>query len=125
MESEYTTVCDKCYQKTYYEVEQPCKRTITPACPTCGSRECSDPIPCPGTLRVIDNSALDPRLTPYYKSGERVEITFTYGEKTRCYIGKSTGWRPIYLEILRSGSSGGGSISPDSIASVRGLNKFR
>lgn len=35
----------------------------------------------------------------------------TNGKKNRFYIGRSTGWVPIYLEILKNNSSGGGSLS--------------
>ena len=124
MKEEYKTVCDKCYQGTWYETEQPCKRTITPACLHCGSRENSEPIPCTGTLRIIDRSELDPRLNPYYQSGERIEITHPDGEKTRCYVGRSTGWKPIYLEILKSNSSGGGSLYLEDTSTIRGLGKY-
>ena len=124
MKDEYTTVCDRCYQGTWYETEQPCKRMITPACPKCGGTEHMDAIHCPGTLRVIDRSQLDPRFTCYYKSGERVKIEYTDGTITRCYIGKSTGWKPIYLEILKSNSMGGGSLYTNNIVSITGLGKY-
>lgn len=32
------------------------------------------------------------------------------GKRNRFYIGKSTGWMPIYLEVLNSNSSGGASL---------------
>ena len=34
----------------------------------------------------------------------------TNGMKNRFYIGRSTGWLPIYLEILKSNSHGGGAM---------------
>lgn len=34
----------------------------------------------------------------------------TEGKKNRFYIGKSTGWIPIYLEILTNRSFGGGAL---------------
>lgn len=45
------------------------------------------------------------------KEGRRVEIIDKYGEKRRFYIGKSTGWIPCHLEILRINSSGGGCVT--------------
>lgn len=126
MNNEYKTVCDFCYQGTWYETEQPCKRTIWTGCSKCGSHEkISKQRPCPGTLRVIDRSRLDSQLDRFYKSGERIEITYRGGDKIRCYVGKSTGWRPVYLEISRSNSSGGGSILSDMIESIRPLGKYR
>ena len=114
--NEYKTVCNKCYRKTWYETEQPCK---------CTRWENGEPVPCGGTLKVIDNSQLDPRFTRFHETGERVEITYQDGEKVRCYIGKSTGWTPIYLEIKKSNSTGGGSLMTQGIVSIRGLGKKR
>jgi hypothetical protein len=39
--------------------------------------------------------------------GKRVEAITLYGEKLRFWVGKSTGWKPIHLEVLRSNSIGG------------------
>lgn len=112
----YKTVCNKCYRKTWYETEQPCH---------CTRFENGEEVPCGGTLKVIDNSQLDPRFTHFHETGERIEITYKNGEKIRCYIGKSTGWKPIYLEIKKSNSSGGGSLMTQGIVSIRGLGKKR
>ena len=35
---------------------------------------------------------------------------YTDGKKNRFYLGRSTGWLPVYLEILKSNSMGGGSL---------------
>lgn len=40
--------------------------------------------------------------------GFRVEVVTTYGETRRFWVGKSTGFTPIHLEICRRNSSGGG-----------------
>ena len=87
---------------------------------------------CKGMLRKIDNSFLDNRLTPFYNSQARVEITWkkgfedytgygnrTEGRKQRCRIGKSTGWKPIYLAILSSKSVGGSAILSEAIESIK------
>lgn len=39
--------------------------------------------------------------------GKRVEVVDCYGEKRRFWVGKSTGWLPIHLEIKTSRSTGG------------------
>ncbi len=135
----YKTICDTCGKHTWYETEQRCfcvypKRTI---CKTCGHSEEVEPIKmerCKGTLRIIDNSELDNRLTPFYESKQRVEITWkkgyedftsygarTNGTKQRCYIGKSTGWKPIYLCILNSRSLGGAGILSNAIESIKAV----
>ncbi len=40
--------------------------------------------------------------------GWRVEVVTMQDEKRRFIVGKSTGWKPIHLEIARRTSSGGG-----------------
>jgi len=80
---------------------------------------------CTGTLKVIDKSELNPRATQFYKSGERVEIIYSDGEKTRCYIGKSTGWKPVYLEVKKSNSMGGGALYLPENATIRGVGRYR
>jgi hypothetical protein len=39
--------------------------------------------------------------------GRRVEVITTYGEARRFWVGRSTGWCPCHLEIVRSNSHGG------------------
>lgn len=86
----------------------------------------------------MDYSDLDERFTPYYESGERVEVTWkegwedyngygarTEGRKTRFYVGRSTGWKPIYLEIYSRRSMGGGAICSAGIESIRGLGIYK
>lgn len=85
-----------------------------------------------------DTSELDARLTPFYQSGERVEVVWkpgweditgygarTDGRKARFYVGKSTGWKPIYLMLMTRASRGGGAVSSKGIESVRGLGIYR
>lgn len=52
-------------------------------------------------------------LTPQLNGleGKRVEVVDCYGERRRFYVGKSTGWLPIHLEIARRNSSGGGGVT--------------
>jgi len=54
----------------------------------------------------------DAELIPEFIGLERrrVEVTLPNGEKSRFYIGKSTGWLPCHLEIKSSRSRGGGSV---------------
>lgn len=39
--------------------------------------------------------------------GMRVEVVTTYGETRRFWVGKSTGWIPIHLEVHNTRSHGG------------------
>ena len=114
MNNEYKTVCDKCYRKTWYETEQQCycEYPKQKVCKTCHHSEEIEPlqmIRCTGTLRVIDNSDLNPSFTPYYNNKQRVEVAFG-GVKGEPYeikrgtIGKTTGWKPVYLLMLRKNS---------------------
>lgn len=87
------------------------------------------------TGNKMDYSELDasPELARYYASGERIEITWEKGwgmnpgrdGRTRCYVGKSTGWRPCWLMILKSNSMGGMSLSMKGIKSIRGLGRYK
>lgn len=54
----------------------------------------------------------DADLTPALigLEGRRVEVTLPDGEKTRFWVGKSTGWMPIHLAIKTRASSGGDSV---------------
>lgn len=124
--NDYKSVCDKCFKKTWYETEQQCH---------CQSIE---GVRCIGILRIINNSELDDRFTQYYDTGERVEVEWldgfedytgygcrTEGKKGRFYVGKSTGWTPIYLTILRRNSFGGGGICSSGVKSIRGLGIYK
>lgn len=86
------------------------------------------------TQQERDLSDLDARFTPFYKSGERVEVTWkpgfedytgygcrTDGLKARFYVGRSTGWKPVYLAILTKHSMGGCPILSSAVESIRGL----
>lgn len=117
-EDTYTTVCNKCFKKTWYTTEQPCHCSYYDS-------KLDEYVLCTGTLKVIDNSNLNPRLTPYYKSGQRIEVTYADGNKLRAYVGKSTGWKPIYLEILKSNSYGGGEFYLPDDAKITPLNKYK
>ena len=142
MSKEYKTVCDKCGRKTWYEIEQQCHCSYPKqeTCNACGHtvEDYDNVIRCTGTLRIIDNSALDERFTRYHDTGERVEVEWkkgfedftgygcrTEGKKARFYVGKSTGRKPIYLQILRKNSSGGSAILSCAIKSVRGLGIYK
>lgn len=51
--------------------------------------------------------------------GRRVEIKTREGERSRFWVGKSTGWLPIHLEIKTRASSGGGGVYFPEGATVR------
>lgn len=43
--------------------------------------------------------------------GKRVEVEDNFGEVRRFWVGRSTGWIPIHLEITRNGNHGGGAVT--------------
>ena len=55
-------------------------------------------------------------LHPYY--GQRVEVVDRYGNKRRFWVGRSTGWKPVYLEVKTTRSMGG-DIADTDYQSVR------
>jgi hypothetical protein len=61
------------------------------------------------------------QLTPQLigLEGKRVEVTTPSGDISRFYVGKSTGWLPIHLEIKTRRSSGGGSVYVPEGSTVR------
>jgi hypothetical protein len=82
-----------------------------------------------------DLSELDERFTPFYESGQRVEVEWldgyedysgygalTDGKKARFTVGKSTGWKPVYLQIYSKRSSGGQEILSSAVKSIRAIN---
>lgn len=60
---------------------------------------------------------LDYRLKPY--EGHRVEVTAPDGERSRFWVGKSTGWAPCHLEIATRRSHGGPAAFIPQGAAVR------
>src|SRR5664280_2750322 len=66
-------------------------------------------------------------LTPELEGleGRRVEIVNAYGERQRFYVGKSTGFIPVHLEIARRNSTGGPAVMGTPFRSVRVLEARR
>lgn len=55
--------------------------------------------------KIRDNSSLTMQLLGL--EGQRVEVTDKYGETRRFWVSKSTGWKPIHLEVKTKRSMGG------------------
>lgn len=71
--------------------------------------------------RVKCEIELCAKLKPY--EGRRVEVTYKFSDTTRetrrFWVGKSTGWMPIHLEIARRDSTGGSGVLADCVESVK------
>ena len=51
--------------------------------------------------------------------GTRVEVVDRYGDKRRFFVGKSTGFVPVHLEICRRDSTGGPAVMGAPFKSLR------
>ena len=63
------------------------------------------------------NADLSPQLIGL--EGKRVEVVDRHEETRRFWVGKSTGWFPVHLEIARRDSSGGAAVTGAPFQSVR------
>ena len=88
--------------------------------------------------KPMDYSDLDNRFEKYYYNKERVEVTWkkgledfsgygakTNGRKARFYVGRSTGWKPIYLQIYNRVSIGGAGILSSAVESIKGIGIYK
>lgn len=66
----------------------------------------------------------DKRFECFANAGQRIEVTYEWGEKERFYVGRSTGWIPCYIGIKRIDSIGGMAISTDAIIHIKPLPKY-
>ena len=57
------------------------------------------------------------QLQPY--KGDRVEVVDQGGETRRFWVGRSTGWSPIYLEVHNTRSLGGAPADERGYKSIR------
>lgn len=62
---------------------------------------------------ALDKSSLATQFEPFYTSGQRIIVRFSYGENgaapyhiKRGYVGKTTGWRPSYILMATVRSTG-------------------
>jgi len=86
----------------------------------------------------MDYSDIDTRFERYHDSKQRVEVTWkdgfedytgygcrTEGKKARFYVGKSAGWKPVFLQIYSRASHGGPAILSSAVESIRPLGIFK
>lgn len=73
--------------------------------------------------KLRDLSDLTPELIGL--EGRRVEVVDKWGEKRRFYVGRSSGWKPIHIEVKRIDSTGGIGVMGAPFKSIRVLNKRR
>ena len=108
----HLSVCDRCFRGTWYSVEgQACRMSVTDRCKCCNS--VIGDKPCPGHLRLIARSTLAKKFEHYYESGERIRVRFSHGEEKTGTVGKTTGWKPVYLLVPRADSRGSSDVLTD------------
>lgn len=54
----------------------------------------------------FDPSDLALNFARYYESNERIEVDFGQGEIKRGRVGITTGWKPVFILVLRVTDSG-------------------
>lgn len=115
----HTSVCAVCYQGTWYSPERitlPTERgrppfVTDPGRWEYGNRAHEHGKPGAMNLRPIDRSSLARQFAPYYETGQRIRVEFV-GRDGEVYetltgtVGKTTGWRPVYLLMRRADSTG-------------------
>ena len=102
----YTSYCNRCYAKGYHKEVTPCLREYTKACKHCWSTEYGKLTKCKGTNVLIDYSDIAKQFIPYFESKKRIKVKFHYGEIKSGTVGMTSGWKPVFLLMLRSNSTG-------------------
>ena len=73
----------------------------------------------------LDISNLARKFERYYKSGQRIIVVTPWGETMRGYVGKTTGWKPSYLLLNNTRSTGSSELLNDDYRIIGTLNKYR
>jgi len=61
---------------------------------------------------------LDKRFIKYFNSGQRIKVTFSYGESESGTVGVTTGWKPVFLLIKTTRSLGSSTFLNKSIIKI-------
>ena len=101
----FSSVCDKCGAKGWHEKPVKCTREYSKTCECCG-QSVDGMVKCKGTNVLIDYSDISKKFISYYESGDRIKVKFSYGEIKTGTVGMTTGWKPVFLLMLRSNSIG-------------------
>jgi len=62
----------------------------------------------------FDQSDLSKKFIPFFESQKRIKVQFSYGEIKTGTIGITTGYKPAFLLMLRSNSTGSSYILSDN-----------
>lgn len=111
----YTSICDKCHQKGWHEKPTKCTRQYSKHCECC-NQSIDGMEKCTGTNILIDYSNISKQFIPYYENGQRIKVQYTYGKDKEVKsgtVGMTTGWKPVFILMLRSNSTGSSYILTD------------
>jgi len=112
--NQYSSLCNICNGKGWHKKPEKCVRTSFNGCKICGSHEnISKPKICKGINILIDYSQISQQFVPFYENGKRIKVKFSYGEIKSGTVGMTSGWKPVFILMLRSNSIGSSYILAD------------
>jgi len=112
----YSSVCNVCRAKGYHKKPELCVRKYSQHCEKCGQSIEGDMVQCKGENILIDYSNISEQFIPYYKNKQRIKVQYTYGKEKEVKsgtVGITTGWKPVFILMLRSNSTGSSYILTD------------
>lgn len=114
-----TSICDTCYSTGWHTAPTKCTRQYTESCKCCGSRENGKLKQCKGTNILIDYSDCAKKFAPYYGTNTRIKVAFKDGngkvyETKTGTVSKTNGWKPSFMLMLRSNSTGSSYLLTDN-----------
>jgi hypothetical protein len=74
---------------------------------------------------VTDLSDLAEQFTQYYQNRQRIIVRTRYGETLRGYVGRTTGWKPVYILLAKANSSGSSEILTPADTITGTINCYR
>ena len=111
--NEKTSVCNVCGAKGWHEMPTPCTRQYSENCEHCGQNlPDGEMLTCKGMNVMIDYSDCATKFAPYYENQQRIKVKTSEGIKIGT-VGKTTGWKPVFILMLRSDSTGSSYILSD------------
>lgn len=75
----------------------------------------------------FDSSKLSKKFIKYFENEQRIEVKRPYKDESnlRGYVGITTGWRPSFILLLKSNSTGSSELLDERYEIVKEINKFR
>lgn len=61
----------------------------------------------------FDTSGLSKQFVPHFRNDKRIKVKFSWGEVKTGTVGVTTGWKPSFILLLRSNSTGSSYLLSD------------